>query len=307
MEVPNGLWAFCWSNWMLHRSCDGQQEIKPLNEPDIVIMRSMKSTAPGRQRRQATRGSCTTVDNTVGDRLETVATEPFCFPDISSFRKCQNFQNSDCKAAPAPRAKLKRRASYESLRPDPSPSQVVPRGTRRLQLPPFDILGISGPATDRIISPVSPPAGLPRQSLSFDSQLAAVTARLSTSPLAGSTHSPKHHRSSTLPPTPPAEDECVGWDIHSGDMSIPEETTPHRESSSDMEEERRSQKTPPAGSMRIPCPPPDQSTAQQNGDKDETPLNGDNIILPEGGSGFWLERAIQAAGIFPRPLLVLYP
>lgn len=296
--------AFCWPKWMLHRRSDGQQETNPLNELDIVIMRSMTSTTPGRQRRQATRGSCTTVDNTLGDSRETVATEPFCFPDISSFRKCQNFQNLDCKAVPAPRAKLKRRASYESLRPDllpPLTSQVVPKGTRRLQLPPFDSLVISGPATDRILSPVSPPTGLPRQSLSFDSQLAAVSARLSTSSLAGSTHSPKSHRSSTLPPTPPAEDECVDWDIHSGGTSIAEETTPHRESSLDMEEDQRSQKPPAteAGPMRIPWAPPGECTVQQNRDKEEISLNGDNLILPEGGSGFWLERAIQAAGLFP--------
>lgn len=286
---------------MHHRTSDGQQEIALLDEPDIVTMRSMSSTTPGRQRRQPTRGSCATVDNSPGDSWETVATDQFCFPDISSFRKCQSFQNPNCKAAPAPRAKLKRRASYESLRSDPLPSltsQVVPKGARRLQLPPFDTLGIAGPATDHILSPISPASGLPRQSLSFDSKLAAVTSRLSTSPLAGSARSSKSHRPSTLPPTPPAEDECtVGWDIHSGAMSIAEETTPQPEPSSDMED-RKAQKTPPAETMKLPCSSPDrQSSSQQDAGMKDIPVNGDSLIPQDEGSGFWLERAIQAAGI----------
>lgn len=272
-------------------------------------MRSISSTTSGRQRRQATRGSCTTVDSSVGDRWETVATEPFCFPDIS-LRKCQAFQSPDCKLAPSPRAKLKRRASYESLRSDPLPSltsQVVPRGTRRLQLPPFDTLGIGGPATDQILSPVSPPTGLPRQSLSFDSKLAAVTARLSTSPLAGSSRS-KNHRPSTLPPTPPAEDECVDWDIHSGDLLESGKTNLHSESSLDMEEKRRGQKTPPAEPVKETRPPSDlQSTVLQKGVEMEKLSISDDVIQPDSGSGFWLEKGIEAAGIISQPPMIFYP
>jgi hypothetical protein len=287
---------------MLHRVCDGQQEITPSNEPGIVTMRSISSAASGRQRRQATLGSCATVDSSVEDRWETVATEPFCFPDLSTHPNCQAVQTPDCKNAPSPRAKLKRRASYESLRSDPLPiftSQVVPCGTRRLQLPPFDSLGLGRPAAEQILSPISPPTSLPRQSLSFDSKLAAVAARLSTASLTRSSPPPKDHRSSTLPPTPPAEDECIGWDIHSGGVLTSEQTTTlSSETSSRMEEERTSQTIPLVEPVKESFLPPDnQPTNQQDGNEEKT-VNGDGIIQQEGVSEFWLEKGIESAGIY---------
>ncbi|KAK2761215.1 hypothetical protein FQN54_001736 [Arachnomyces sp. PD_36] len=260
-------------------------------------MRPISSTTPGRQRRQAARGSCAAVDSGVEGRWETVATEPYCFPDISAFRKCQNFPSPDSKATPPPKATLKRRASYESLRSDSLPSfssQFVSKGTRRLQLPSFDSLGIGSPSTDQILSPISPPTALPRQSLSFDSKLAAVTARLSASPLSKISSSPKSHRSSTLPPTPPAEDECVDWDIHSGDILRSEKPTLVSESSSDMEECTNENK-PAAEPVKGPCAPSGpQSMAPRNGD-DGDKLIDDDIVPRDTGSGFWLDKGIEAA------------